>query len=75
MEPLGRRPDPVPLRIRETHLRPLVAANLNPWTDAKVDTGNPQRGPLLIISGEKDHTVPPWAIAHAPTNNKKTMRP
>ena len=25
---------------------------------------NPERGPLLIISGEKDHTVP-WAIANA----------
>jgi non-heme chloroperoxidase len=41
-----------------------AAANLNPWTEAKVDTGNPERGPLLIISGEKDHTVP-WAIANA----------
>jgi non-heme chloroperoxidase len=39
-------------------------ANLNPWTEAKVDTKNPDRGPLLIISGEKDHTVP-WAIANA----------
>ena len=41
-----------------------TAANLNPWTEVKVDTGNPGRGPLLIISGEKDHTVPP-AIASA----------
>jgi non-heme chloroperoxidase len=41
-----------------------AAANLNPWTEAKVDTRNPERGPLLIISGEKDHTVP-WAIANA----------
>jgi pimeloyl-ACP methyl ester carboxylesterase len=41
-----------------------ATANLNPWTDAQVDTQNPQRGPLLIISGEYDHTVP-WAIAHA----------
>jgi len=39
-------------------------ANLNPWTEAKVDTRNPERGPLLIISGEKDHTVP-HSIAHA----------
>ncbi|MCV2490953.1 alpha/beta hydrolase [Geodermatophilus sp. YIM 151500] len=39
-------------------------ANLNPWTEAKVDTNNPDRGPLLIIEGEKDHTVP-WAIANA----------
>jgi non-heme chloroperoxidase len=39
-------------------------ANLNPWTEAKVDSTNPGREPLLIISGEKDHTVP-WAIANA----------
>jgi pimeloyl-ACP methyl ester carboxylesterase len=41
-----------------------AAANLNPWTEAKVDTTNPERGPLLIISAENDHTVP-WAVAHA----------
>ena len=41
-----------------------ATANINPWTEAKVDTENPKRGPLLIISGEKDHTVP-WAIANA----------
>jgi non-heme chloroperoxidase len=41
-----------------------ASANLNPWTEAKVDTRNPDRGPLLILSGEKDHTVP-WAIANA----------
>jgi non-heme chloroperoxidase len=35
-----------------------AAANLNPWTEAKVDTENPDRGPLLLISGEKDNTVP-----------------
>jgi pimeloyl-ACP methyl ester carboxylesterase len=35
-----------------------ATANLNPWTEAKVDTENPYRGPLLIVSGEKDHTVP-----------------
>ena len=39
-------------------------ANLNPWTEATVNTKNPARGPLLIIDGEKDHTVP-WAIANA----------
>ena len=39
-------------------------ANVNPRTEAKVDTKNPDRGPLLILDGEKDHTVP-WAIAHA----------
>ncbi|HTS90091.1 MAG TPA: alpha/beta hydrolase [Gemmatimonadales bacterium] len=41
-----------------------ATANLNPWTEAQVNTRNPARGPLLIISGEKDHTVP-WAIANA----------
>ncbi len=41
-----------------------AAANLNPWTQAQVDTLNHERGPLLIVSGQKDHTVP-WAIASA----------
>jgi non-heme chloroperoxidase len=35
-----------------------AAANFNPWSEAKVDTDNPDRGPLLIVSGEQDHTVP-----------------
>jgi pimeloyl-ACP methyl ester carboxylesterase len=47
-----------------TPLFQAAAANLNPWTEAKVDTENPERGPLLVMSGENDHTVP-WAIAHA----------
>jgi non-heme chloroperoxidase len=41
-----------------------ASANLNPWTEAKVDSKTSDRGPLLIISGEKDNTVP-WAIANA----------
>jgi non-heme chloroperoxidase len=45
-------------------LMQMANANFNPWTEAKVDTKNPDRGPLLIIDGEKDHTVP-WAIANA----------
>ncbi len=47
-----------------------ATANFNPWTEAKVDTKNPERGPLLIISGEKDHTVP-WAIANASYKKQK----
>jgi non-heme chloroperoxidase len=47
-----------------------ATANLNPWTEAKVDSKNPERGPLLIISGEKDHTVP-WAIANASYKKQK----
>ncbi|HVV59610.1 MAG TPA: alpha/beta hydrolase [Gaiellaceae bacterium] len=41
-----------------------AVANFNPWSEAKVDTENPERGPLLVVSGERDHTVP-HAIAHA----------
>ena len=47
-----------------------ATANLNPWTEAKVNSKNPDRGPLLIISGEKDHTVPP-AIANAAYKKQK----
>jgi pimeloyl-ACP methyl ester carboxylesterase len=45
-------------------LMQMAFANLNPLTEAMVDTKNPDRGPLLIIEGEKDHTVPP-AMANA----------
>ena len=47
-----------------------AAANLNPWTEAKVNSKNPERGPLLIISGEKDNTVP-WSIANASFKRQK----
>ena len=47
-----------------------AAANLNPWTEAKVDTKNPERGPLLIITGEQNHAVP-WAIANAAYKRQK----
>jgi non-heme chloroperoxidase len=47
-----------------------ATANLNPWTEAKVNSKNPDRGPLLIISGEKDNTVP-WAIANASFKKQK----
>ncbi|HEX5610016.1 MAG TPA: alpha/beta hydrolase [Solirubrobacterales bacterium] len=45
-------------------LMQMANANLNPATEAKLNPKNPQRGPLLIIDGEVDHTVP-WAIANA----------
>jgi pimeloyl-ACP methyl ester carboxylesterase len=47
-----------------------ATANLNPWTEAKVDTDNPDRGPLLIVSGEKDHTVP-WALSNGAYKQQK----
>ena len=48
----------------------MANANLNPFTEAKVDPKNPERGPLLILDGEKDHTVP-WAIANAAYKRQK----
>jgi alpha-beta hydrolase superfamily lysophospholipase len=47
-----------------TPLFQAAFANFNPQTEASVDTHNANRGPLLIISGEEDHTVP-WKIANA----------
>jgi len=47
-----------------------ASANINPWTEAKVDVENPDRGPLLITSGEKDHQVP-WAISNASYKRQK----
>jgi pimeloyl-ACP methyl ester carboxylesterase len=54
-----------------TPLFQAATANLNPWTEAKVNSKSPERGPLLIVSGEKDNTVP-WAIANA--SYKKQQR-
>ncbi len=51
-------------------LMQMANANLNPFTEARVDTRNPERGPLLIVNGEKDHTVP-WAIANASYKKQK----
>jgi non-heme chloroperoxidase len=47
-----------------------AAANFNPWTEAKVNSKNPDRGPLLIIVGEKDHTAP-VSIANASYKRQK----
>jgi pimeloyl-ACP methyl ester carboxylesterase len=51
-------------------LMQMANANVNPFTEAKLDPKNPDRGPLLIIDGEKDHTVP-WAIANASYKRQK----
>jgi non-heme chloroperoxidase len=48
--------------------RPLfqaAAANLNPWTQVRVDTRAACRGPLLIMAGERDHTTPPVVVRAA----------
>jgi pimeloyl-ACP methyl ester carboxylesterase len=65
-------------RLYETYAVPgsgvpifeAATANLNPWTQAKVNSRNPERGPLLVLVGERDHTVPP-AIAKAAFKRQK----
>ncbi len=47
-----------------------ATANLNPWTEVKVNSKSSDRGPMLIISGEQDHTVP-WVIANASYKKQK----
>ncbi len=47
-----------------------ASANLNPWSEATVDSKNPERGPMLVISADSDQTVP-WAIANAAYKKQK----
>ncbi|MFL5432680.1 MAG: alpha/beta hydrolase [Myxococcales bacterium] len=47
-----------------------ASANLNPWSEAQVNSTNPERGPMLVISADSDHTVP-WAIANAAYKKQK----
>ena len=44
-----------------------AVANFNPFSQTKVDSKNPERGPLLLISGQGDNTVP-WAVMEATYN-------
>jgi len=53
-----------------TPLFQAATANLNPWTEAKVNSTNPERGPMLLMSGQRDHTVP-WAITNAAYRKQK----
>lgn len=50
-----------------------ATANLNPFSETKVDTKNPLRGPMLIIAGDSDNTVP-LAITHA-THKQQSKNP
>jgi non-heme chloroperoxidase len=47
-----------------TPLFQAALANINPWSEDSVNTKSPSRGPLLLVSGEKDNTAP-WAIVSA----------
>ena len=48
----------------------VATENVNPWTEVKVDTKNPERGSLLLISGEKDNTAP-HSMAEGTYNKQK----
>jgi hypothetical protein len=62
------------LRSARVRRAPLPGGGGQPQSvdGGKVDTKNPDRGPLLIISGEKDNTDP-WSIANA-TRIRKAFR-
>src|SRR5437588_6377414 len=53
-----------------TPLFQVATENVNPWTEVKVDTKNPDRGPMLLITGEKDNTAP-GAMAEGTYNKQK----
>jgi non-heme chloroperoxidase len=48
-----------------------ATANLNPWTEIKVDTKSPDRGPMLLVYGEQDHTVPKAIVRASYKKQKK----
>jgi non-heme chloroperoxidase len=41
-----------------------AVANMNPWSETKVNVRQPNRGPVIFITGERDHLAP-WAITNA----------
>jgi len=49
-------------------------ANFNPSAETKADTRSPERGPLLIFTGENDHAVPP-AMSKAAFKKQKGHNP
>lgn len=50
-----------------------ASANFNPWSEARVATRATQRGPLLVVSGQKDHTVPPAVVRAAYALQKRNQ--
>ncbi len=65
--------DAYPVPGSGTPLFQAATANVNPFTEIKVNTRNPDRGPLLLITGEKDH-IAPHAIAAASYRKQKRNR-
>jgi non-heme chloroperoxidase len=58
-----------------TPLFQAASANLNPWTEAKVDSENVERGPLLIVSGERRTTLFPGRSRTPPTKSRSAITP
>jgi pimeloyl-ACP methyl ester carboxylesterase len=52
-----------------------ATANLNPWTEAKADFTSPDRGPMLIVSGQADNTAPHAIVAAIYNQQKKNVNP
>jgi non-heme chloroperoxidase len=48
-----------------------AVANLNPASETTTDVKSPERGPMLLVSGGKDHTAPP-AISKAAYKRQRT---
>jgi non-heme chloroperoxidase len=48
----------------------VAFANVNPASETAADSKNVARGPLKLISGEKDNTVP-WALTNAAYKKQK----
>ena len=48
-----------------------ATANLNPWTEAKAEHMNADRGPMLIVSGQNDNTAPHAIVAAIYNQQKK----
>ncbi|MEM7324193.1 MAG: alpha/beta fold hydrolase [Actinomycetota bacterium] len=53
----------------------VASANFSRSTATKVDTGSADRGPLLIVSGTADHTVPPSLAGAAYKKQSKNPAP
>jgi non-heme chloroperoxidase len=50
-----------------------ASANLNPWTEVKVEVENPDRGPMLLVYGELDHTVPRAIVEASYAKEKRNV--
>lgn len=50
-------------------------ANINPWTDDRLDPTRADRGPLLLLAGENDHVVPPNIVEAEYAHQRRNRNP